>query len=227
LLHFTVEFYYAYISLKYYFTIFAYLFTGFISLDLLAQEYSRAPTFRGKLGISLGHFKLGTQYENEALSSLVTIQPTILWDLPLFRARFGIHDLGEYGSNYGLAPISGIGITSYFYPFGISSIYEFAPNGVLYQKTIPGPFVVTTLTPINFNLNKSRSGDGSGRPDLSTFVLMYEFGIGLGYDYPIRSNMILALEAIYRYASAQDKNTSESVTLTTPTFFFVFSTSYY
>jgi len=192
-----------------------------------AQDYSRAPTLRSRLGVSFTNFKLGTQYQDEKLNSLILFQPTVLWDLPAFRSRLGVHFLGEYGGSFGAVPISGMGLTGYFYPFGISSVYEFTQDGTLLQKTLPGPFVYVTLTPTNFNLNKQRLGDGTGQPDLSVFSVMYEFGAGAGYDYAFQANMILALEVGYRYAAAQQSTSEESVFYKGLCVFLVFSTSYY
>lgn len=200
---------------------------GVFSSRSFAQTFSQAPTFRAKLGMSVLDFKLGTQYENEKLNSLFVFQPTVLWDLPSFRSRLGLHFLGEYGGSFGATPISGMGISGYFYPKGVSSVYEFTSDGTLLQKTLPGPFVFATYTPVNFNLNQKRLGNGSGQPDLSVFSVMNELGVGAGYDYAFKANAILAFELGYRYASEQESTADGSVFYKGFSCFLVFSTSYY
>jgi hypothetical protein len=211
----------------FFYVLFYVLVLGAFAPRALAQDYSRAPTFRAKLGMSLVDFKLGTQYENEKLNSLMIFQPTVLWDLPSFRSRLGLHFIGEYGGSFGATPISGMGLSGYFYPNGISSVYEFTPDGTLLQKTLSGPFVYATFTPVNFNLNKQRLGSGSGQPDLSVFSVMHEVGVGTGYDYAFKANTILAFELGYRYASAQESTAEGSIFYKGFCFFLVFSTSYY
>lgn len=191
------------------------------------ENYQRAPSIRGKLGFSMLNFKLGTQYDNEPLKSMVLIQPTVLWDLPTFRARLGVHFLGEYGGGFGANPISGAGLSGYFYPLGISSAYEFGPDGTLFQKSRSGPFAFASFTPVNFNVNKIRLNDGSGQPDLSVFSTMYEFMAGTGFDYVFRANMILAIELGYRYAAVQQSTIDGSVFYRGPVMFFVFNAYYY
>lgn len=191
------------------------------------QVYSRAPSLRGKLGFSMLDFKLGTQFNNEPLQSVLLFQPTILWDMPTFRARLGVHFIGEYGGPYGAIPISGMGVSGYFYPFGISSAYEFAPDGTLFQKNRSGLFTFASFTPTNFNVNKKRIDDGSGQPNLSVFSSMYEFMAGAGFDYVFRANMILAVEAGYRYAAVQQSTIAGSVFYQGPCIFLVFNTAYY
>lgn len=177
--------------------------------------------------MSSTHFKLGTQYSNQDLHSMILLQPTLLWSLPTFRTRIGVHFLGEYGGPFGAVPISGIGMSGYFYPMGISTAYEFTGDGVLLQKSITGPFVFAGLTPVNFNVNKSRLGDGSGQSDLSVFSLMYEFAIGVGVDYSFHSNMVLFGELGYRQATAQENTAKGSVSYQSPIFILGFSTAYY
>jgi hypothetical protein len=201
-----------------------FLFSIFISLQSFGQ--SSAPVFRGRLGINMLNFQVGNTFSNEPLGSLMTFNPTILWNLPTFRARMGVHFMGDFASKYGFMPISGMGFSSYFYPFGLSTVYEIANDGTLYQKSRPGPYVFMTLTPVNFNINASKEQTSSGSA-LSFSAYMIELGMGGGYDYPVSTNMVLAGELQYRFASAQERTTKETISYSGMGLMLTFSTSYH
>ncbi|NJL25142.1 MAG: hypothetical protein HC902_08170 [Calothrix sp. SM1_5_4] len=144
------------------------LFTFFImmvsSTGLSAEPKSGSPMIRIRLGMNMLNFTVGENYTQEALGALMTFNPTVLWSLPSFRARMGLHYVGDFGSQFGAIPISGIGISSYFYPFGLSSAYEISSDGTLFQKSKPSPHVFGKLTPVNFNINASKEQSPSGAP---------------------------------------------------------------
>ncbi len=173
------------------------------------QNQKTAPLLRAKLGVHQLKFQVGNRFSNESLGSFITYQPTVLWTLPTFRSRLGIHFLGDFGSPYGLMPISGIGLTGYFYPLGVSSAYEVGPDNTVIQISKPSFFTFGCLTPLNFNLNRQGKDTADGS-SLSFSAFMYEFAVGAGYDYPFTQNMIFAVELSYRSASAQSSTTNQT-----------------
>lgn len=183
----------------------------FILLAFVLAEKSLAavqvPLFRLKAGYYPLNFSAGTRYSNEPLNNAITIQPTLLWDLPTFRSRVGLHFISDFQSPFGLMPISGIGISGYFYILGISSAYEMDPGGTLFQKSRPGPFVYGALTPANFNLNRSASETPDGA-ELSFAAFVMEFNAGLGYDYPINNNVIFSGEVGFRSGANQSSSST-------------------
>lgn len=133
----------------------------------------------------------------------MSVQPTVLWDFNSLSSRLGIHYLGDLASPFGLVPISGIGLSGYFYPFGITSAIESSDNGTIFKKHKTGPFVMGAFTPVNFNYNED---DG---PSFS--ALLYELMLGAGIDYPLRPNSILSLSFNYRFAAVASNNSDERV----------------
>ena len=107
----------------------------------------------------------------------------------------------EFASEFGLTPISGIGLSAYVYPFGISSSHQKLENDTVIQKSKSGPFLMAALTPINFNINDP---DGDNERTFSVFI--YDSMLGAGYDYAFRQNMILSGEVVYRFGSAVNDN---------------------
>ncbi len=169
----------------------------FVSPAALALQ---PPILRLKLGNYTTQVTAGEIVVEEALGSMVTLQPTVLWDLPSFRARLGVHFLLDFSSEFGMTPISGTGFSGYFYPFGLSSYMELDEDGSLKQISKPGPFVTGSLTPVNFNMN--RKSEDSSEQSFAFSAFMMEIMLGAGYDYPIQRNMIISLELAYRSGSA-------------------------
>lgn len=167
----------------------------------------QVPLFRLKAGYYPLKFSAGSRYTNENLGNSITIQPTLLWDLPTFRSRVGLHFISDFQSPFGLMPISGIGISGYFYILGISSAYEQDPGGTLFQKSRPGPFVFGAITPANFNLNRSARETPDGA-DLSFAAFVMELNAGVGYDYPINNNVIFSGEVGFRSGANQSSSTT-------------------
>lgn len=176
------------------------------------------------------NFNVGNILESKPLQSLVTVNPQVLWNLPSFRARMGFHYIGDFGSPYGMIPISGIGVSAYFYPFGLSTAYEIDADTTLFQKSKPGPYAFIMVTPANFNLNVSReqsSSLGSSGSEITFSAFMIETCIGAGYDYPLGTNSVVALDAQLRTASASQANNNQAVSYSGIGVMVVFSTSYH
>lgn len=198
----------------------------FVGPKTFAQHENNAPIFRGRMGMNMLTFTVGEIYKNEELGAISTFSPTILWSFPTFRSRMGLHYSGDFGSKYGFTPISGVGLSSYFYPYGLSSAYEITPDGTLFQKSKPGPYALATLTPVNFNINTTKDESPTGS-QVSFAAYMIEVGLGGGYDYPVGNNMVISAEFQYRFASAQERTTKETVSYSGLGFMLTFSTSYH
>lgn len=176
------------------------------------------------------NFSVGNSFKSVPLQSMATINPQVLWNLPSFRARMGFHYMGDFASPYGLIPISGIGVSAYFYPFGLSTAYEIDADSTLYQKSKPGPYAFILITPTNFNLNidRSRSASIGGSGAATAFsAFMIEACLGVGYDYPLGTNSVIALDAQLRSASASEEKTNQSISYSGIGVMVVFSTSYH
>ena len=65
------------------------VFVILLPLTSIAQSQNSAPYFRGRLGLNMLTFSVGTDYEKIALGSLITITPTILWNFPSFSLTHG------------------------------------------------------------------------------------------------------------------------------------------
>lgn len=186
--------------------------------------WAETPFLRIKTGVSSLNVTAGERLSGEPLKSMVTFQPTVLWDMPSFSSRIGIHYMQEMNSPYGLTPISGIGVSGYYHILGISSVYEMSADEVLIQKSRPGPYIIGSFTPLNVNLNKFETGGGSSNFYFSAFV--NEIALGMGYDYPILQNMILSAEFLYRNGNSVDSS-SEKVNYSGYTLFLTVGASYY
>ncbi|ASD65568.1 hypothetical protein B9G79_16370 [Bdellovibrio bacteriovorus] len=154
---------------------------------------------------------------------MITIQPSVLWNISSLNSRIGFHFLADMSSNYGATPISGIGVSGYYYLRGLTSAYEVADGDVLTQKSKPGIFTFASFTPVNFNLNKIDKEVQSNSFAPSSTV--YELMIGFGYEYPIKPNMLISAELAKRDGtlSALSKELSYSGYM----FSLAFVTSYY
>lgn len=179
----------------------------FITLVLLltvphiASAEFQAPVIRTKLSMFSTTASAGEQVKDEALGSMLTLQPMVLWNFPSINSRMGIHYVLDFASNYGFTPISGIGLTGYYYLKGLPASYENTPDETLIQKSKPGFFTFASFTPVNFNLNKKESTPNAG-DGFSFSALLYELSLGVGYEYPIRPNALIAVELGTRDASS-------------------------
>jgi hypothetical protein len=144
----------------------------------------------------------GDLLKESTLGSLVTLQPTFLWDLPTFRSRLGVHFIADLNSAFGLMPISGIGFSGYFYLLGMSTAYEISDDGTLKQTSKPGPYVYGGLTPVNFNINSNDEENPSRSFAFSSLIV--ETALGVGFDYPLRRNTLITGELAYRFGTAPD-----------------------
>jgi len=185
-----------------------------------------APLIRMKTGFSSLKVNAGALLKNASLSSAITLQPSILWEVPQFSARLGVNFLMELQSAYGMTPLSGIGFTGYYHLSGVSTTYRQDEDGTLIQKSKPGLFLAGSLTPANMNINiLSETGTV---PNRFFSRAVFDLSTGVGYDYPIASNMILSGELMLRTgAGADTADPDKSINYSGFTFFLSFATSYY
>lgn len=182
------------------------------------------PYLHFKTGISSININAGDRLKNVPLKPALTLKPTILWDMPSFSSRFGVHFLQELKSIYGLTPLSGIGVTGYYYFNGITTSYQFMDDDVLHQKSRPGPYMSGSFTPANLNIN--RFDETTPLTNFYFSSQVNEVALSMGYDYPYKQNMIFSAEFSYR--SGTNANTSkEEVNYSGFTIFLGFGTSYY
>lgn len=173
------------------------------------------------------NFSVGNLFKSKPLQSMVTLNPQVLWNLPSFRARMGFHYMGDFSSPYGLIPISGVGVSAYFYPFGLSTAYEIDADTTLFQKSKPGPYAFILVTPVNFNLNISREQNTTTGGATAFSAFMIETCLGAGYDYPLGTNSVIALDAQLRTASASERTSKAAISYSGIGVMLVFSTSYH
>lgn len=186
----------------------------------------QVPNLRLKTGIFLTSVSAGDAVVSQPLNSSLTFQPTILWDLNSFGSRVGIHYIGDFDSDFGMIPISGLGFSGYFYPYGISSSNLTTDDNITIQKHKTSPYVYGGLTPTNFNLNKTESDDPDNPITFSS--LIFEVSLGIGVDYPLRANTLLSVEMDHRFGSA-DENQGKTGNLrySATGIMFSFTTSYF
>lgn len=184
----------------------------------LSTAHADAPMIRFKAGTSSIAVNGGPTVINASLGSMVTLQPSILWAVPSFSSRLGVHYLQEIGGSFGMTPITGIGISGYFYMSGISTSYSMSEDGIVVTKSIPGIFLYAGITPVNFNLNRAD-------PQLRFSALVYEVAAGLGYDYPLTQNLVISAEYLVRngVSSGADGNLNYKGS----TIFISFGTTYF
>lgn len=167
---------------------FILLITIFFTFSIEA----RTPSFRGKISIYDTIMNAGEIVVNEKLGSLLTLQPALLWDIPSFSSRMGIHYNMDLMSNYGATPISGVGFSGYYYFKGLSTYNDFLQDGVKIQKMRAGFYTFAQFTPVNVNLNRIDKVNPLNNFAISAFVL--ESNIGMGYEYPLEPNSVIAVE---------------------------------
>lgn len=193
----------------------------------VAKANYQTPSIKFKTGYSSLNIKAGDRIANEPLNSIITLQPSIMWDLPTFRSRVGVHFLTDIFSTFGQMPISGIGVSGAFYITKISSAYEFSQDGVLQQRTKSGFYISGSLTPVNANLNREASLNPD-KNDLSVAALVIDFMGGVGYDYPMGANFILSAEANMRVGANQaSENQNKNLAYSGYTIFLSFLSTYY
>ena len=172
-----------------------------------AQALIDVPTLRLAFGPSPISFKAGNGDFKDAtpLSSLITINPMFLWDVPSVRMRLGVHFLTDIGSKYGFVSTAGVGLTGIFYPLGLSSSREVNDNFSEIIKTRISPYFQFSLTPMKFSVTKPldksdpRFNTPSSYPYFSSRVL--EYSMGLGVDYPMYDDLVLFGGVHYRSAA--------------------------
>ena len=185
-----------------------------------AQAEQKVPMLRMKVGKYFTKLTGGTTVVDQELNSLMTFQPTVLWDLPTFRSRIGYHFTGDFDSTYGLFPLAGVGFSGYFYPFGISSSVTPTIRNIVFQKYKTSPYVYGGLTPSNLSINEA-----STNTNFSAFIL--EITLGAGVDYPFSSNMLISVDLNYRFGSAPENEKIGSVDYSGFGIMFSYSTTYF
>jgi hypothetical protein len=205
------------------------LFISALSVLLVAETASAgfdSPVFRMKLGYSFTTLTAGDQITGQSIGSLLTLMPSILWDVPTLNTRFGVHYLAEVASNFGTLPITGIGGGGEFYPLGISATHEVKPEDVVFQKSRTGPFLYVGVTPVNLSINQTNTVNSAKSIAFSAFMIEEMFAIGV--DYPLRQSMILHLEGNFRFgSSAGDEITGTAIKYMSYGVMIGFLTSYY
>lgn len=147
--------------------------------------------------------------DSQSLNSMITLQPSVFWEMSQFSSRFGVHFLQELGGPFGLTTVGGIGVSGYYYLRGISTAYSRPDDNTIVQKSIPGPYLYGGgITPVNFSVNKIDIANSSQSFYASTFV--FDIAAGVGYDYTISSNMILSCEFLIRNAAGAGPSSSGS-----------------
>lgn len=186
----------------------------------------QVPVIRLRVGKFLTKVSAGNVVLQEPLDAQFTFMPTMLWDLPTFRSRVGVHFLGDFNSVLGASPITGIGLSGYFYPSGVSSIYEVSPDDVTIMKYRPSFYVFGAVTPVNLNGNKDNATNSSRSISFSSTLV--EVMLGCGMDYPFRQNLVGFLDLNYRVAnSVENETVGGSVTYSGIGVTLGFSTSYF
>lgn len=204
-------------------SILVFIGIGVTSYGALALE---APLIRMKTGFSSLTVNAGTKPGRVSLGSAVTLQPSILWEVPEFSARMGVNFLMELGGPFGMTTLTGIGFTGYYHVSGVSTTFREDEDGTLIQKSKPGFFLAGSLTPANMNMNRFSETDVG--PNVYFSRAVFDLSTGIGYDYPITSNIILSGELMLRTgAGADTANPDESINYSGYTFFLSFATSYY
>lgn len=165
----------------------------FILCFLLIQiSAAGTPSFRGKVAINDTVINAGEIIVNEKLGSLLTFQPALLWNIPSFSSRMGIHFNLDLMSQFGTTPISGIGFSGYYYLKGLSSYADNLQDEVVIQKTRSGFYTFAQLTPVNVNLNRIDAVNPLNNFAISAFVI--ETTLGFGFEYPLEPTSIIAFE---------------------------------
>src|SRR4051812_43431234 len=81
-----------------------------------AHALVEVPTLRFALGFSM--LKMSAEDPNQLavispgtpVGSLLTLNPSFLWDIPQVRSRAGLHFQADLGGKWGFVPFIGIGI---------------------------------------------------------------------------------------------------------------------
>lgn len=201
------------------------------SLIFNYMAHAEAPLFRLKAGASTLALSGSPTVSGQSLNSMITFQPSVLWQIPEFSSRLGFHYLQELGGPFGLTTLSGIGMSGYYYFRGVSTTYSNPDDTTIVQKYIPGPYLFGSLSPINFNVNIPSSSQNSQEFFASAFL--YDLSTGVGYDYLLSSNMILSAEFSLRNGTGSGSTNpggsgaQESLGYQGFSILFSFATSYY
>lgn len=183
----------------------------------------QTPVVRFKMGMSDLLVNAGELLQNEPLGAMMTLQPTLLWDVTSLNSRIGFHFLADISSNYGMTPVTGIGVSGYYYLRGLTSAYEIIDKDILTQKSKPGLFTFASLTPVNFNINRTDPEDSS--KEFAPSAVVYELMLGVGYEYPLKPNMLVSFEIARRDGTLS--SLSKDLSYSGMMFSFSFITSYY
>ena len=82
------------------------------------------------------------------------------------------------------------------------------------------------FTPVNLNINIA-AGDSKSNSATAFSAFMIDTAVGGGYDYPIAANMVISTELLYRFASAQERNSATTVSYSGLGIMIGYTTSYH
>jgi hypothetical protein len=190
------------------------------------QAHAQSSVLRLKTGVSNISITSGDRIKGDNLKSMFNFTPTVLWDFPSFSSRLGFHYLMEFNSPFGLTPMSGIGLSWYYHLFGITTGYEISKDDVLFQKSRPGPYIYSGVTPLNVNLNKFDTTSSNSSDNYYFSAQVTDVSIGLGYDYPVLQNMTVSGEFVLRSGKTIETS-KEKVEYTGWTMYFTLATTYF
>ncbi len=163
------------------------------------------PTLRFSIGHSAIKFTAIDKNEepqlgpDQALGSLMTVNPAFLWDVPTARTRLGIHFMGDFFSQFGLISLSGVGANFVFYPLGLSTSREVKNDGDIIHKSRMSPFIDLKVTYMKFAVRDPSEPD----PAFQTYfnIALMDISGGVGVDYPINDNLTCFGGVHYRFGS--------------------------
>jgi hypothetical protein len=164
------------------------------------------PTLRVGLGQSPLTFQGGDSFPaGSKLGETAVLMPMFLWDAPSLRMRIGLHFLADVGTKYGAVATAGVGLTSIFYPLGLSSSREVRDDFSEVVKTRFSPYLQVSITPTKFSVTAvpavgtAAYANPRDWPYFSSRVV--ELSLGIGADYPINDNLVVFGGLHYRTAT--------------------------
>ena len=187
----------------------------FLTLGLLFSTFNQTayalidvPTFRMGIGHSFINFTAGSLFPTSTkLDPIVTFNPMFLWDIPFVRSRIGLHFLADMGSSYGSFPNSGVGLTTLFYPLGLSSSREVKPDSSVIVKNRISPYFQFQVTPNKSSISDPSRTSTPSNPNYFAAMII-EGSAGAGIDYPYKEDLVVFFGLHYRFAAFTSKETS-------------------
>ncbi len=123
------------------------------------------------------------------------------------RSKVGFQFIADLGSPYGFVTVAGIGLTAIFYPFGLSSTREIAPDFSVFIKSRISPYFQVSITQTKFTIYKPDPAitEAAKQPHFSAALI--ETSIGLGLDYPVQEDLVAFAGLHYRSALYANQET--------------------